>query len=153
MTPRQRIDSFLTEKTLAVVGVSRSRNRFGNTVFNELKDKGFTVYPVNPNAGMIGEDKCYPDLTALPAGVGGVIVVVKPEQTEQVVSQAKEAGIKKVWMQQGSQSQAAIEFCEQNGIETVSRRCILMFAEPVGSIHKVHRFFARLFGAYPKKTA
>jgi predicted CoA-binding protein len=42
------------------------------------------------------------------------------------------AGITKVWMQQGSQSDAAIEYCQQNGIEVVSKRCIMMFAEPAG---------------------
>lgn len=153
MTPRQAIDSFLKEKTVAVVGVSRSGTKFGNSIYNELKAKGYTAYPVNPNAEKIGEDTCYPNLKALPAGVGGVIIAVKPKQTEQVVKEAKEAGINKVWMQQGSQSEAAIEFCEQNGIEAVSKRCFMMFAEPVESIHKFHRFVAKLFGAYPKATA
>ena len=77
MTPRQTIDSFLSEKTLAVVGVSRSGTKTGNSIYNELRLKGYTVYPVNPHAETIGGEKCYPNLQALPAGVGGVVSVVK----------------------------------------------------------------------------
>ena len=153
MVARQAIDSFLAERTLAVVGVSRSGAKFGNTIYTELKNRGYTVYPVNPNTERLGQETCYPDLQSLPVGVGGVVVVVEPAQTEQVVRQAKEAGINKIWMQQGAQSDAAIEFCEQNGIEVVSKRCIMMFVEPVESIHKFHRFLAKVFGTYPRATA
>jgi predicted CoA-binding protein len=151
MTLRQTIDSFLDEKIVAVVGVSRSGKRFGNVIFNELRGRGLTVYPVNPNVDSIGQDRCYPDVKSLPDGVGGVITVVKPDQTMEVVKQAHDAGIKKIWMQQGSESQEALDYCAAQQMEAIGKKCILMFAEPVTSYHGIHRFFARLFGTFPKK--
>ena len=64
--------------------------------------------------------------------------------------EANEAGIKKIWMQQGSESPKAIKFCKENGIELVEGECIMMFSEPVKSIHKFHRGLNKLFGKYPK---
>ena len=78
------------------------------------------------------------------------MIVVPPAQTEAVVRAAAEAGIKRVWMQQGSQSPEAIRFCEEHGISVVRRECILMFTEPVTSIHRVHRGLWRLLGKLPR---
>lgn len=152
MTTMQTVRDFLAEEKLAVVGVSRNPQKFGNAVYRELKQKDYTVYPVNPNTETIGDDVCYPDLKSLPEPVGGVIMVVPPAQTEQAVRDAAEAGIKRIWMQRGSESGEAIAFCEQQGIEVVSKQCVLMFAEPVAAFHKFHRFFARLFGSVPKEA-
>jgi hypothetical protein len=150
MTNKATVEEFLTERTLAVVGVSRSGKKFGNTIFRELKDKGYRVYPVNPAAEEIEGVKCYPDIATVPKDAGGVVVVVPPAQTVQVVRDALRAGIRKLWIQQGAESQEALAFCETNGLNVVSNECILMFAPPVGSIHKFHRFIWKLFGKLPR---
>jgi predicted CoA-binding protein len=93
---------------------------------------------------------CYPSLKALPEGVEAALIVVHAAQTEQVVKDAAEAGIRRVWMQQGAGSQQAIAYCKENGIEVVSGECILMFAEPVASFHGFHRWLWKLFGKLPK---
>lgn len=131
MTTRAAIDDFLAQRTLAVVGVSREGKGFGSMAYEELKAKGYRVFPVNPNAESIGGERCYPSLSALPELVGGVVVVVPPAQTEQVVRDAAAAGIERVWMQQGAESEAAIRFCEENGISVVHGECILMLSEPI----------------------
>jgi predicted CoA-binding protein len=66
------------------------------------------------------------------------------------VKQAHEAGITRVWIQQMAQSPEALAYCEENDLSCVSGECILMYAEPVGSIHKFHRFFRKLFGRMPR---
>ena len=150
MTKKETIESFLGEKQLAVVGVSRSGKKFGNAIYTELKSKGYTVYPVNPNAERIGDDVCYPNIAAIPEAVGGIIAVVPPAATAAVVVQAAEAGVRKIWMQRGAESKEAIAACDERNLEVVHGECIFMFAEPVSSIHKVHRFFKKLFGGMPK---
>ena len=149
MTSKAAVDDFLAQRTLAVVGVSREGKGFGNMAHKELKDKGYRVFPVNPNAESIGDERCYPSLGALPEPVGGVLVVVPPAQTEQVVRDAATAGIGRVWMQQGAESEAAIRFCEGNGISAVHGECILMFAEPMGFGHRLHRWVWGLLGKLP----
>ena len=58
-------------------------------------------------------------------------------------------GVKNIWMQQGSESENAIEFCNKNEINVIHGECILMFAEPVKSIHSFHRWVNKLIGKYP----
>lgn len=145
MEKHEAIAGFLAERVVAVAGVSRNAQKLGSSVFQELKSRGYTVYPVNPNAEKIGEDVCFPDLKSLPKGVGGAIIVVRPSETEKLVRDAFESGINKVWIQRGAGSEAAVRFCEEHGMICVNSECILMFAQPVGSIHSVHRFFSKLF--------
>lgn len=151
MTTRAAVEDFLSQKSLAVVGVSRSGKKFGNSAFNELKTKGYKVYPVNPNAESIDGETCYPSLTSLPEQVGGVLVVVPPSQTETTVREAADAGINRIWMQQGSESQDAIRFCTEHGISAVHGECILMFAEPTAWFHRMHRGIWRLLGKLPNE--
>lgn len=150
MTTRAAVDDFLAQRTLAVVGVSRKGQKFGNMAFRELKKKEYQVFAVNPNAEEIEGERCYPGLKALPKEVGGVLIVVPPEQTEQVVRDAAEAGIRRVWMQQGAESESAIRFCEEEGISAVHGECILMFAEPTGFGHRMHRWVWGLLGKLPE---
>jgi hypothetical protein len=140
---------FLAQRSLAIVGVSRSGKKFGNTIYKTLKERGYRLYPVHPQAETVEGDPCYRSLGVLPEKVGGVVVCVPPYQTEQVVHDAFAAGIERVWMQQGAESYAAIRYCEKNGISAVHGHCILMFAEPVASFHRVHRWVWKLFGKYP----
>jgi predicted CoA-binding protein len=150
MTTKAAVNDFLAQRSLAVVGVSRGGKKFGNTAYKELKAKGYRSFPIHPNAERIEGDRCYPSLGALPEPVGGVLVVVPPAQTEQVVRDAAAAGIRRVWMQQGAESEAAIRFCAENGISAVHGECILMFAEPAAFYHRMHRWVWGLLGKLPR---
>jgi predicted CoA-binding protein len=150
MNDRKAIDEFIGQRTLAIVGVSRSGKKFGNVILRELKTKGYTLYPVHPQADTLEGVRCYPNFQTLPEKVGGVIVVVQPAQTEKVVQEAYQAGIHRIWMQQGAESPAAIQFCKDNGVTAVYGRCIMMFSEPVGIPHRIHRWFMKVLGRLPQ---
>jgi hypothetical protein len=121
------INKFL-EKTniFAVVGASRDLEKYGHQVYKDLKGAGYKVYPVNPNAKEILGDKCYPDLKDLPTKPDVVNVVVPPKVTEKTVKTCKMLGITKVWMQPGSESEKAIKFCHENGIDVVYGTCVMV---------------------------
>jgi hypothetical protein len=150
MTARRDVDAFLERRKLAIVGVSRSGQGFGNSAYKELKTKGYQIYPVHPEADMIDGERCYPSLKALPEPVEGVLIVLPPQETEKVVQEAAEAGIRHVWMQQGAESVAAIRFCEEQGINAVHGECVLMFAEPTAFFHRMHRCVWGLLGRLPE---
>jgi predicted CoA-binding protein len=150
MSVKREIDEFVAGKTFAMAGVSRDANAFSTAVYRELKAKGYRLLPVNPNADTIEGDACYASLSALPEKPDGVLVFTQPAVTASVVRDAAAAGITRLWIQQGAESAEALELCREHGLSAISKRCIMMFAEPVGGIHKVHRFFARLFGSYPR---
>ena len=122
------IYDFLSQRSLAVVGVSRSGKKFGNAIYRTLKQHGYRLYPMHLEAVTVEGDKCYPDFQSLPERVGGVVLCIPPLQTEEVLHQVLEAGIRRVWMQQGAESYAAIRYCEINGISEVHGQCILMFS-------------------------
>ncbi|MBN1304108.1 MAG: CoA-binding protein [Anaerolineales bacterium] len=146
MSKKQVIEDFIDQKKLAIVGVSRSGNKFGNIAYKELKQKGYQVFAVHPEAETVAGDKAYPDFKSLPEAVDGVVLVVPPQQTEKVIRDAAEAGIKRVWMQQGAESDEAIRFCEEKGISVVSQECVMMYARPVKFPHSLHRWVWGLMG-------
>src|SRR5262249_46152485 len=101
------------------------------------------------NVTQVDGDKCYPSLSTLPEKVDGVVIVVHPQETEHVVRDVEAAGIQHVWMQQGSESENAIQYCREHNLSEIHGECILMFTEPVKSFHRFHRFMNRCFGKLP----
>jgi predicted CoA-binding protein len=148
MNRQAAIESFLSQKTLALVGASRSGKKFGNTLLRELRTKGYAVLPVHPDAREMDGMACVPSLADLPSTVGGLVLAVPPARTEALVEEAARAGIRRIWMQQGSASPKAIRRCEEHGIEVVHGECLLMFADPVG-LHRFHRWLRDVFGKLP----
>ena len=146
---KETIESFLKLKNIAVIGVSSKSKGFGVAVYNHLKDNGYTVFAVNKNGGYSGNIKLYNTLAMIDQKVDGIITVVPPSETEIVLQEANELGIKNIWMQQGSESVNALEFCKENNIDVVHNECIMMFVEPVKSIHSFHRWINKIVGKYP----
>jgi len=121
------INKFLDRRNIfAVVGASTNPEKYGNKVFKELKDAGYRTYPVNPNCVELYGEKCYPNLHSLPELPDIVDIVVPPNITEKIVKECKKLGIKKVWMQPGSESEKAIKFCQRNGIEVIHGVCVMI---------------------------
>jgi uncharacterized protein len=149
MTTKALIESVLSQKSLAVAGVSRDRNKFGNMAYRALKAKGYRVLPINPNVQEIEGDLCYPPLEELPEKVGGLIVVTQPAVTEQIVRKAADLGITKIWLQQGSESPAAIRFCMEHNLNLVSGECIMMYMPGTAFPHKIHKFIKETLGGRP----
>ena len=150
MSSIESINMFLQQPEIAVVGVSRNKNKFGSTVYQTLKKRGKNVIPVNPHMVDFSGDKCYSDVETLPGHVKAVFVSTPPETTLKIVERAYKKGIKHLWLQQGSTNDEVITYLKGKNINYVSDRCILMFAEPVGSFHKIHRFLSKLTGNFPK---
>lgn len=143
---KQEIVDFLEGKRFAVVGVSRAEKKFGNAIFTELKARGFQMYAVHPEMKEIGGEPCYPNLAALQGKIDGVIVCVQPDKAGAVLRDAANAGVKNVWLQSGAQSAETQALAASLGLKVVAGKCILMYAQPVGSFHGFHRGIMRLFG-------
>jgi uncharacterized protein len=140
------IQEFLKGKRFAIVGVSRTGKKFGNSIYTELKARGFQVFVVHPEMEEFDGQACYKSLGELAGKVDGVIICVTPRQAEQALRDAAQAGIKSIWLQQGAQSTQVLATARELGVNPVVGKCILMYAPPVGSIHGWHRGFNRLIG-------
>jgi uncharacterized protein len=144
----QKIQEFVQAKRLAIVGVSHTSTKFGTAIYTELKARGFDVYGVNPSLDQINGDKCYPNLAALAGKVDGVVICLPPQKAAQVLREASAAGIKNIWLQQGSQSVETGKVAHELGVTPVEGKCILMYAGEVKSFHGFHKFIAKVIGQY-----
>lgn len=140
---------FLAHRRLAVVGASDEKDNFGRTIYTELRSRGYEPVAVNPHAGMVGDDACYPDLAAVPGELDGAIVMVAAEKAADVVRDCIDRGIPRVWLFKGvgghgAVSDEAVELCREHGIDVIPGACPLMFLEPVAAVHRIHRSIRRL---------
>jgi uncharacterized protein len=142
------IEEFLEQPAIALAGVSRSKNKFGNYCFKELKKKGFNVIPVNPHLSTYENEKCYPSFKDLPVKVNSALIMISSEKALDAVKDAFEAGINYIWLQQGIKSAEAIDFCRKNNINYISNECVMMFAKPE-AMHKFHGWINKLIKIYP----
>lgn len=140
------IDQFIGLKRIAVVGMSRSGKKFGNMAAKELKAKGYEIYPIHPEAQEIDGLTCYPDLKSLSGKVDGIWISIPPKNVPAVLEAAAEIGMKNIWLQQGAWSKEVQQSIDQLGLPVVSKKCILMYAQPVHSVHKFHRTIKSIFG-------
>ena len=120
------IQEFINQRVWAVVGASLNPEKFGHKVFRNLRAAGYIVYGVNPGGGEIEGQSLYPSLADLPEKPAVVDVVVLPKVTERIVRQCAELGLGRVWMQPGSESEEAIRFCQEKGIEVVHDVCAMI---------------------------
>lgn len=149
MTSKQLVEEFVKQKRIAVVGVSSNPKKFGTSCYSHLKERHYKVIPVNLHASEIGGEKCYPDLLSIPQKPDAALIVVPKAETEKVVKQAFKAGINFLWIQQNSETKAALDFCKANNIKVISGECIMMFTEPVKSLHRFHRFINKIARKLP----
>jgi hypothetical protein len=124
---QQLITDFIGRRIWAVVGASQDQTKYGNRIFRTLREAGYTVYPVNPKGGQLDGDTVYSSLADLPQPPQVVDLVVPPAVTEQVVQEAHELGLSRVWMQPGAESEAAIEYCHEHGIQVVHDTCAMIW--------------------------
>ena len=144
------VQSFIEPKKFAFIGISRDPKKFSRMAWKELSEKGFEMYPVNPNMDELEGKPCYKSFSDLPAGITHAIIMTPKQQTAAVLQEAITHGINNVWIQQGAETDEAIALARQHNINFVQKACIMMFAQPMKNFHKFHRFFERLTGRYPK---
>jgi predicted CoA-binding protein len=136
--------TFLANKRVAVTGVSRTPKTHGsNSVYKRLRERGYEVFAVNPNADEVEGDRSYPDLKSIPGGVEAVVIATRPERAETTMRECAELGIKHVWMHWGagasSVSEAATAYGREHGITVIDGGCPLMFGPTADIGHKVMR--------------
>jgi predicted CoA-binding protein len=149
MTTKAEIEEFFAQKNLALAGVSRSGNKFGNSALAELKMKGFRVFVIHPEAREIAGEPCYAGLADLPEPVGGLALVVPPAETVKLVKEAHSAGIRRVWMQPGAECASAVQFCKDHDMTAITGECIMMYPRANG-FHNFHRIVRTVFGQMPR---
>jgi predicted CoA-binding protein len=154
---KEAASEFLAGKRVAVTGVSREPKGHGsNVVYKRLRERGYEVFAVNPNAEQVEGDRCYHDLGSIPGGVEAVVIGTRPEIAEQTMRECAELGIEHVWMHRGpgagSVSPAAAAFGREQGIAVIDGGCPCMFGPTADLGHKAMRVVFTLTGNVPKEV-
>ena len=151
------VRDFLSQRKIAIVGVSNKRETGCNSNYNKFKNAGYQVYAVNPHISTHDGAPCYPDLKSIPEKPEAVFILANPKVTDDIVRQCVELGIKHVWMHcmmgtkpglaasMTSVSRAAIEMCKANGIAVIPGTCPNQFLKPDFG-HGLMRRMWRMFG-------
>ncbi|RBY85065.1 CoA-binding protein [Blastococcus sp. TF02A-30] len=152
---KQAAHEFLEHRRIAVTGVSRSPKDHGaNVVYKRLRDRGYTVFAVNPNADQVEGDTCYHDLKSVPGGVEAVVIATSPAHAEDTMRECVSLGIGRVWMHRGpgagSVSEQATAYGRANGVTVIDGGCPCMFDPTADVGHKVMHAFG--VGHMPKQV-
>jgi predicted CoA-binding protein len=155
-TIKDAASEFLAHKRVAVTGVSRNPGDHGsNVVYKRLRDRGYEVFAVNPNAQEVEGDPAFHDLRSIPGGVEAVVIGTRPETADETMRECAELGIKHVWMHRGpgagSVSETATAFGRERGISVIDGGCPCMFGPTADFGHKAMRFIFTLNHNVPKQ--
>jgi uncharacterized protein len=145
-TMKDAASEFLAHKRIAVTGVSRRPEEHGsNTVFRRLRDLGYQVFAVNPNADEVEGARSYHDLRSIPEGVEAVVIATAPDKADGTMRECVELDVKHVWMHrsygEGSVNPAAAAYGRKHGITVIDGGCPLMFGPTADFGHKIMRIF------------
>jgi predicted CoA-binding protein len=156
-TVKEAAGAFLANKRIAVTGVSHTpRGHGANAVYRRLRDRGYEVFAVNPNASAVEGDPCYDRLADIPGGVDAVVIGTRPERAEATVRECSGLGINYVWMHRGpgagSVCDDAAVYGRDHGLTVIDGGCPLMFGPTADVGHKVMRFFLTRAGHVPRRV-
>ena len=146
--------AFLATRRIAVTGVSRTPKGHGsNIVYQRLRDRGYEVFAVNPNADTVEGDPCFRTLADIPGGVDGVVIATSPAAAASVVDDCVRLGIRRVWMHRsfggGSVDDAAAAAGRAAGLTVIAGACPLMYGEQADFGHRCMRWVIGVTGSRP----
>jgi predicted CoA-binding protein len=109
----------MSEFSVAVLGASRDRRKYGNKAVRAYVESGYTVYPVNPKEENIEGLKAYPNLDAIPTSVDFISLYVPPAVGLQLLPAIAAKKPREVWLNPGSESDELIESAADHHLRTV----------------------------------
>lgn len=107
--------------TVAILGASADRSKFGNKAVRAFQAKGFTVYPVNPKGGEVEGLPVYPSLSAIPADVelDRVSVYLPPAIGLKSLPEIAARKPGELWLNPGSESDELVAAAEGMGLNVI----------------------------------
>ena len=162
MITRDRMDTitslaqeFLSLPSIAIVGISSSKQNVANTVFRKLRAGRAVIYPVGRNTPVFEDGPCYPDLASLPTTVRGVFIAVRPENIPSVIDQCIALKVTHVWLHNSggtslpaamNETRRAVERCRANHITVIPGACPMMFVKDADLGHRCMKWFLSVTG-------
>jgi predicted CoA-binding protein len=104
------------KQTIAVVGASRHRAKYGNKCVRAYAAEGWQVYPVNLSADRVEGLEAYPSIQAVPGELQRISVYLQPEVTASLIPELADKGAAEVWFNPGSADREGIARAQDYGM-------------------------------------
>jgi len=111
--------------TVAVIGASSDRQKFGNKALRAFRDKGYTVIPINPREPEVEGEKTYASVLDVPGDVDMATFYVAPAVGLKILEDVVKKGIPEVWFNPGADGPEVVERAKALGLKTVIACSIL----------------------------
>jgi predicted CoA-binding protein len=106
-------------RTVAILGASADRNKFGNKAVRAFQQQGYTVYPVNPKENLIENLPAYPNLAAIPVRPQMISVYLPPAILLRVLPEIAAKGCDELWLNPGTESEQVLAEAERLGLNVI----------------------------------
>jgi predicted CoA-binding protein len=116
-------------KTVAVIGASNDRGRYGNMAVRAFRRAGYEVYPVNPTEAEIEGLKAYPSVKEVPAELDTVTIYVRPAVLVRLLPDIAKKGCKDLWLNPGTSSNTVQAEVKRLGLNAIERCSILAIGQ------------------------
>jgi predicted CoA-binding protein len=116
-------------KTVAVIGASSDRRKFGNRALRAYIQQGFTVLAINPNEAEVEGLKTYASVLDVPGPIDMATFYVPPDVGEKVIDEVAKKGITEVWLNPGAESDALVERARALNIRPIQACSIIAIGE------------------------
>lgn len=116
-------------KTVAVIGASNDKTRYGNMAVRAFRRAGYQVYPVNPTEPEIEGLKAYPSIRDIPAELDTVTIYVRPAVLVKLLPEIAAKGCKDLWLNPGTSSDTILAEVERLGLNAVQGCSILAIGQ------------------------
>lgn len=115
----------LMAKTVAVVGASSDRQKFGNKALRAFKAEGYTVIPINPNEREVEGIATYPSVLNVPGTIDMATVYVQPDVALRLLPEFEQKGIAEIWVNPGAESDELLSEARRRKINVIAACSII----------------------------
>jgi predicted CoA-binding protein len=116
-------------RTVAVIGASSNRRKFGNKALRAFENQGYTVVAINPNEAEVEGHRTYPTVLDYPGAIDMATVYVPADAGVRVMSDLKEKGVPEIWLNPGADEHPVVERARQLGLNIVQACSIIGIGE------------------------
>jgi predicted CoA-binding protein len=106
-------------KTVAVVGASNDRRKFGNKAVRAFQSEGYTVFPINPHETQVEGIKAYASVLDVPGPIDMATVYVHPEIAMALLTEFERKQIPEIWINPGAEDDALMAEAERRGLNLI----------------------------------
>jgi predicted CoA-binding protein len=116
-------------KTVAVIGASSNREKFGNKALRAFAQRGYTVIPINPTEKEVEGFRAFPSVLDVPGTIDLATVYVAPPIGVRIMDDLARKGVPEVWLNPGADDRSVVDKAQSLGLKTVRHCSIIAIGE------------------------